>query len=156
MAVTNNFKLKFIEGSDVVDYNRINNYISTLDGLGTEYVLQCGTKGIWWYRKWSSGRAECGVDDSTFYKSLDLRNGTDWKPFYITGRINPFGAYPFQFSSRPYASVCFNYCTEIASCVVIQSQTISAERAPDFVLAATGPVTLTNVHLSIFCTGRYK
>lgn len=155
MQETTNLRLNLLEGSSVVDYNEINAYVTAIDKLAVEFVREKGTSGNYWYRKWSSGRAECGVDNREFYKSLDLRTQYGGTGLYIpSGRLNPFGQYPIHFLSRPYASVCFNYCNESASCVVIQSQTAGQTNAPSFVIANSGPVTLTSVQLSIFCTGR--
>lgn len=154
MATTKNLGLTLLEGASVVDYNQINGYVNSLDKLGVEYVKTKGREGNYWFRTWSSGRAECGVDNRKFYESLNF--GTQWGQtglYFSGGRLNPFGQYPVHFTDRPYANVCFNYCEEAASCVVIQSQTVGPVNAPSFILANSNPGVLTNIQLSIFCTG---
>lgn len=155
MAETTNLKLTLLEGSSIVDYNQINAYVSALDNLGLDYVTEKGTSGNWWYRIWKSGRAECGVDNRQYWDSLALNNNWDWPPLWIpAGRLAPFGKYPINFVARPYANVCFNYCKENASCIVIQSNTAGSTDAPSFVLAGSANVVLNWVQVSIFCTGR--
>lgn len=153
MAQTKNLKLTLLEGASVVDYNEINNYVKSFDALGLEYVTSKGTKGNWWYRVWNSGRCECGVDNRKYYDSLQITNRWGDTGLWVTSRINPFGNYPNTFTARPFANVCFNYCTEAASCIVIQSQTIGGTTSPSFVLANSGSSVLHDVQLSIFCTG---
>lgn len=77
----------------------------------TDFVVEEGTKGIWTYRKWNSGIAECwGTSSvtSTFNKT--------WGALYVcapTERQN----YPFTFVARPVETVtmrnkgvgCFYY-----------------------------------------------
>lgn len=156
MATTTNLKLTLLEGASVVDYNQINAYVKAFDALGKDYVTEVGTKGNYWYRIWKSGRCECGVDNRRYFDSLPLdRSWGGTTGIWITnGRIEPFGDYPRTFVARPYANICFNYCTEAASCLVIQSQTMGGTKAPAFVLGNSQSIVLHDVQLSIFCTGR--
>ena len=160
MATTNNLRLELLEGESVVDYNQLNGWMSTIDQLGVEFVTKKGTSGNFWYRIWSSGRAECGVDNRLFFNSLSLNNSSIWPPFHVNsgGRLSPFGGYPINFVSRPYANICFNYCDQTASCIVIQSSQAGSQTAPSFVLAnnSYSTATLTNVQMSIFCVGNTK
>lgn len=153
MAVTTNLRLSLIEGSDVVDYSVLNGWMNSIDKLGVEYVTKKGKYGDYWYRIWSSGRCECGVDNRWKYSSLTFAREWASSLWIPSGRLNPFGDYPVNFVDRPYAAICFNYCSEEASCIVIQSSTGGPTHAPEFVLANNNRSTLTNVQLSIFCTG---
>ena len=63
MAKTPNLGINEINGSDYIDYSVFNTVFNTLDALGLDYIVEKGTSGEWWYRKWKSGRAECGIDN---------------------------------------------------------------------------------------------
>lgn len=153
MSVTKNLRLNLIEGSDVVDYSVLNGWMNTIDNLGVEYVSKKGTYGDFWYRIWSSGRCECGVDNRLKYSSITFTNQWTNGIWIPNGRLRPFGDYPVNFVSRPYAAICFNYCDEQASCIIIQSSTGGPTQTPEFVIGNSWNSTIHNVQLSIFCTG---
>ena len=62
MASTTNLEIEKLNSADYVSVEPINNAFDKLDALGVDYVTESGTSGEWWYRKWKSGRAECGID----------------------------------------------------------------------------------------------
>ena len=66
MSNTTHMNIQLINSSDFVDPSVINNGFQKLDALGIDYVIESGTSGEWWYRKWKSGRADCGIDSHTF------------------------------------------------------------------------------------------
>lgn len=103
--MADNMGLVNIDPSDYVSPDTINNNFKKLDALGLDYIVEAGYSGEWWYRKWKSGRAECGIDSKQFsaISLTTLGNGTNtYRTQYMT-----FGAYPFAFSSRPYTSITF-------------------------------------------------
>ena len=66
----------------------------------TDYVVAQGTSGIWTYRKWNSGLAECwGVYTMTSACNLA------WGTLYYSNTLAPRINYPFTFTSRPQESV---------------------------------------------------
>ena len=71
-----------------------------LDSTNTaDYVVQQGTSGIWTYRKWNSGVAECwGV-----YTMTSAATKT-WGSLYYSDTLAPRINYPFTFTSRPQES----------------------------------------------------
>ena len=150
---TNNLRLYTLQGSDPVDYTVLNGWMENIDKLGVEYVTKKGTYGDWWYRLWSSGRCECGVDNRRKYDSLTIGTNYTSNLWITNGRIRPFGEYPVNFVSRPYAAICFNYCQEQASLIIIQSSSVGPTQSPEFVIANSQPITLHDIQLSIFCTG---
>lgn len=159
MPTTTNLGLTLLEGQSLVDYNDINNYVKAIDSLGVDYVSRKGVDGNWWFRVWKSGRCECGVDNKAVYESVNLN--TEWGGNKTTGlwvpssRLQPWNSFPVNFVSRPYVNVCFNYCTENASCIVIQSS-VSLTNPPQFVIANSGRTILNDVQLSVNCTGNAK
>ena len=71
-----------------------------LDSNNTaDYVVEQGTSGIWTYRKWNSGLAECwGV-----YTMTTAATKT-WGSLYYSDTLAPRINYPFTFTSRPQES----------------------------------------------------
>ena len=73
--------------------------------LSVDYIVEQGTSGIWTYRKWNSGIAECwGVDE--FYHT----SWAKWNPtglYYSVG--NHITNYPFSFSTIQNAQVRGDY-----------------------------------------------
>lgn len=55
-------KKTYTEGQTVItaqNLNDINNFLAGGTGNLADYVVEQGTSGIWTYRKWNSGLAEC-------------------------------------------------------------------------------------------------
>ena len=68
-------------------------------GLVKDFVVEQGTSGIWTYRKWNSGLAECwGV-----YTMTSAATKT-WGSLYYSDTLAPRINYPFTFASRPQES----------------------------------------------------
>lgn len=135
MTSTTNLGLDVINASDYISPEVINKNFSKVDAVGKDYIVEQGTSGEWWYRKWKSGRAECGID----YKDFGDQNfaSRGWSSFYGTDYMN-FGAYPFAFSKRPYTSIRFLYDSVLGSgrlSFVVEGSTQSTTTAPSFFLA---------------------
>lgn len=145
--------LDTINTSDYVSPTTINNNFTKLDPLGLDYVTARGTSGEWWYRKWKSGRAECGID----YKSFGTLTMREWGGGgYITSEIS-FGAYPFAFAVRPYASVVFEgdslHSTRV--CSIAMKHSTSTTTSPTFVVHDGGNSDM-QAYCGIKVEGRYK
>lgn len=98
-----NMGLETINSSDYITPSVINANFDKLDALGLDYIVEQGTSGEWWYRKWKSGRAECGIDWKSFGVQK-LHIDPSMANAYETNDLS-FGAYPFSFSKRPYVHV---------------------------------------------------
>lgn len=151
--MADNMGLETIDTSDYVSPEPINNNFKKLDVLGLDYVTESGTSGEWWYRKWKSGRAECGIDDKNFG---NVAHTNAWGAMWTSGQLN-FGAYPFAFASRPFATIVFNSNTgtEHNSYISLVSTT-STTTSPKFVLVDPYSNTAQNAHFGIYVCGRYK
>lgn len=71
--------------------------------LVKDFVVEQGTSGIWTYRKWNSGLAEC-------FGSQPVTNmlvGTVWGALYCSARIN-LPNFPFTFKSVPQVNLNWN------------------------------------------------
>lgn len=157
-STTENLGLKLTTGSDLVDpVTDFSDNFKKLDKLGADYVIEQGQSGEWWYRKWNSGRAECGIDSHTF---ADFTTGP-WGPIY-----NHFGmtfpAYPFAFSKAPFVTIMYRYETNNYGGIIHISPAGSNDQRlltnpPQFgVVDAVGPHTYKNSKFGIFATGWYK
>ncbi len=75
-------------------------FSSSLASTVKDYVVETGTSGIWTYRKWNSGIAECwGI--YTMASSCTLA----WGSLYYSNKTCPRINYPFTFTSRPQETV---------------------------------------------------
>lgn len=130
MAKTTNLGMTVINSSDYISPDPINDNFEIVDQLGVDYVTSSGTSGNWWFRKWNSGRAECGIDYLSFgtvsitseYAENMFKNATDLK----------FGAYPFTFSSVPFVVIYPHYFTHGSSVIVKPNSSSSVSQSPTF------------------------
>lgn len=151
MAITDNLGMTLINSSDYVSPDPINTNFETLDALGLDYITEQGTSGEWWYRKWKSGRAECGIDDKSFG---NVAHTTAWGSMYHSAAMS-FGAYPFSFASRPFTSISFQNADEHYSYVATGGSN-STTLSPSFYLCDPYSKTANNCHFGIYVCGRYK
>lgn len=75
---------------------------SAIKKLSADYIVEQGTSGIWTYRKWASGVAECwGVGETINITSL-----SEWGSLYGTGELSASNiSLPFIFVSAPYVDI---------------------------------------------------
>lgn len=157
MSTTSNMGIELIDGSDYISPDPINKAFTILDALGVDYIVEQGTSGEWWYRKWNSGRAECGIDSKTFA----TKTSTNWASGWGLAGTYTFGAYPFSFISSPITLIQFRYESGNSSGAMIHihanTGTAPLTTSPKFSLAdASHPRTYTNPVCGIYVTGRYK
>lgn len=80
--------------------------VSTIgdEGVG-DYVIETGESGIWTYRKWQSGIAECWGK-----KAVSATINTAWGALYTSGALSGTNVtFPFTFSEVPVVNVsCYN------------------------------------------------
>lgn len=145
--------LERIEPSDYVSPETIDGNFQKIDVLGLDYITEVGTKGEWWYRRWKNGRLECGIDDKNFG---DVTHVTSLSNFFVSEALN-FGAYPFAFASRPFASISFQYAASVThSSWVVYWPSESITTTPLFKFASVDSGTSKEVHFGIYVCGRYK
>lgn len=151
---TKNLGLEIINASDYVSPTPINNNMEKVDKLGIDYVVEQGTSGEWWYRKWNSGRAECGIDTKQFGQQT-LRAAPEGN-MYITDYLN-FGAYPFSFAAQPFTVISFEGDELNASrgSFVATKHSTSTTLSPSFFMVDWASGT-TKPMCGIYVCGRYK
>ena len=150
--ITNNLGLESVDPSDYVSPTPFNANFEKLDALGLDYVTASGKSGEWWYRKWKSGRMECGIDDKNF-GSLSITQ--PWGGMYVSQSLD-FGAYPFAFASRPFTTIVFQSSSggkHYGYVSYVSSTSMAAP--PKFVLVEVHSGTENSVHFGIYACGKY-
>lgn len=158
---TTNLNISLIQSSDYISPDPINTAFKTLDALGVDYITERGTKGDWWYRKWKSGRAECGIDKYTGATKTSVL-WQEGSHMYICGEYSAPSAFPVTFSTPPMTVVM--YRGESGSgpqggIIHIHSRTgtDAYTLAPKFsIVDAAGPHTYTTPIFGIYVTGTTK
>jgi hypothetical protein len=155
---TKNLGLNLTTGSDLVDpVSAFSNNFKKIDELGADYVIEQGKSGEWWYRKWNSGRCECGIDSKTF----DSKTSNNWAGHgYLCGKW-AFPAYPFTFSQPPFVTIMYRYEPNGYGGIVhvhpASSESNLLTQPPSFsVYDANGPHQYTNPKFGMMATGWYK
>lgn len=153
---TANLGLEVINSSDYVSPTPINNNMKKIDALGIDYITEKGTSGEWWYRKWASGRAECGIDSKQFGEQtmIVIAEGGE---IFRTPDLS-FGSYPFAFAARPNTIIMFEGDSNWdgrASFICIRHST-STTLSPNFYVADFDRTHNMKPMCGIYVCGRYK
>lgn len=101
--VTENLGLPVLDGGDYISVDPFNQAFATLDKLGVDYIIESGKIGEWWYRKWKSGRGECGIETKTFARC----NMSTWYVDLFATPVLQIGNYPMQFKKPPSCLIEF-------------------------------------------------
>lgn len=149
---TANLGLETINSSDYVSPTPINNNMNKLDALGVDYVVAQGKSGEWWYRKWKSGRAECGIDSKQFSEITFRESALGYGSTDLS-----FGAYPFSFAARPFVVITFGGDLNLdsrGSFIALRHST-STTISPSFFVVDGGNQAMRPL-CGIYVCGRYK
>lgn len=90
--LTTNLNLQKYTGSSYVNYEDLNANLEKLDALGIDYVTSQGKSGVWQWRKFKSGIAECW---GTISKGVVTSSGM----------VQTGVTFPFTFATPPVANV---------------------------------------------------
>lgn len=132
--------------------------INTSDGntkpkeIGIEdYVVEEGIKDGWYYRKWSSGKAECW--NAVTWKS---GNWLAWGSQYYSENYSPQVTFPFAFVKTP--DVYTNYYPYLADGWAAASVTASTpEKLGRFyVIRPASNINNCDLCISVYVVGRWK
>lgn len=156
---TTNFNFELPTGSDLVDpVSQIaNNFQKVDDKLGVDYITEQGTSGEWWYVKYKSGRAECGIYNKTFAG----QGMSAWNNLFKTGSMS-FGAYPsaISWTAVPHVQINFIYDASgafggiVMPLATTESQAITS--SPNFCIVRSDAITFSGPHLGIRVSGTCK
>jgi hypothetical protein len=120
-----------------------------IDGQQLDYIVEQGTSGIWSYRKWASGVAECWGK-----RSVDVPVTTTWGSLY-NGTVL-YTAFPFTFADKPYCTVTSEYGTDKVATFVASCGNASAENAPSVLLCRPTSKTTLNCIVVYHAYGKWK
>lgn len=125
----------------------------TESGICTDYVVDQGTSGIWSYRKWASGHAECWGSTSV------TRTFTNaWGSLYVCSPTTAI-AYPFTFVERPNETATAR--TSSPACWLYSDSSGKGlnTTTQSGIYAAARPTTVTSectLYIDFIVKGRWK
>lgn len=111
-------------------------------------IVEQGTSGVWTYRKWSSGLAECWCK-----RSFDVNISSSWGALYY-GTATAF-AYPFTFAEAPACVVDVEYGNNDVSLFIASSGKGTTTNTRPVMLCRTTTGTV-NCTLIYHAKGRWK
>lgn len=161
--VTNNLSLHIIDESEYIEPDPINENFKKVDAAFADYVVEQGTKGEWWYRKWNSGRLECGVDAHNFGTYTTSTNWGSAQGIYV-GDALTFGVFPVAFMEIPFYTVSLvkSDYPGMAGWIGMGGGTnpnissVSKTNSGYFYYANPNKTTFNNMYCSCYATGRWK
>ena len=115
-----------------------------------DYVLEQGTSGIWTYRKWSSGIAECWANKNCGDIAVTSAWGALFEGSNIGGIAYPSGLFVSQPIFFPSAQT-----TRYGICG-IEIDGGDATTTPNLYLLRATAQTVQGVYLSMYANGRWK
>jgi len=116
---------------------------------GADCVVEQGTSGIWTWRKWASGIAECW---GTYTSSIAVNIASPAYGGYRSDNIQP-SAYPFAFTANPAVTATVTATGQGAW--VSNCQDGNATRCA-FYLGCGARLSAANRSVSIHAFGRWK
>ena len=118
-----------------------------LDAVKADYVVEQGTSGIWTYRKWKSGIAECW---GTYTANIAINTSSAVYGGYRSGAIN-LPAFPITFTSAPSVSATANSATGYWFNNIAPTTT-----GGQFYLSAGASMTSASRRISFHAIGEWK
>lgn len=119
------------------------------DATIADYVVEQGTDGIWTYRKWASGRAECWGEQLYSNQAVN----TAWGNVYYSslGTIS----FPFEFKSRPMGNI---FAMSTSARVWLAESTDRSKTATGtiYAIAPTIYSNIASITIYLYVAGRWK
>ena len=117
--------------------------------LLADFVVEQGSSGIWIYRKWNSGIAECwGVSDV-----ITQTTSTDWN--IMTSNIGtPAVSYPFEFKNPPVVSPSVHIHDMNFWLVTMSAGTTT--KTPTYQIARGKSASTVNFKMGYYVFGQWK
>lgn len=114
----------------------------------SDFVIEQGTSGVWTYRKWNSGFAECWGSHAV----SGLNISTSWGSFYASPAIT-LPSFPFTFSGAP--DVHLSWESDLTAFVAGVGKRESTKAGETYLYR---PVAQTNVNgrFGIYAYGKWK
>lgn len=125
-----------------------------ITGLKTDYVVAQGQQGIWTYRRWASGIAECWIET---YKPPTIQFNEKWGSVLWSATIASPGNYPFTFKTAPL--VIPTWATASTYSCPIWARPVgggSLTKCPNFQAIDQGKGSQANAVLGVYVKGTWK
>lgn len=130
----------------------VSDFVDALDGQGAnlaDFVVEQGTSGIWTYRKWNSGAAECWGLYTTSAIALSRAFGVIYTHTNEVGGVN----FPFTFTSAPIEVDCMHN----ANCWIMYAAAQTTTKSKTFWIARpSSNATATEYAIEIYVKGNWK
>ena len=141
-------KIAVLDGDGTVRYRTP---AELLADLGADYIVEQGTSGIWTYRKWNSGLAECWARKEL--SSVAVTSA--WGGLYESANIGSI-AYPEGlFVAQPIFSSSVSKTSKY-SAAGIETDGGSASATPELYLLRATAGTIQGAEISLAAKGRWK
>lgn len=156
-TLTENLQLIKPELTDNVSPQQFNENFDKIDteiqGLKADYVVAQGVQGIWSYRRWSNGMAECWIEA---YKVATITFTSAWSSIALyTAYIDSPGEYPFTFKTAPIVIPTWA-SSSTYSCPIWAKPNNSKTKCPQFQLLDPVKGTQKNAVLGVYVKGTWK
>jgi hypothetical protein len=102
----------------------------------SDCVIEQGTSGIWTYRKWASGIAECWGVQTGLTANLTTQWGSSG--FYYNGGDGKAPNFPFAFATKPAVTVSVENDSGFSLIVMTSGSGGSTTKAPTVQLCRAG------------------
>lgn len=122
-----------------------------ITALKTDYVVAHGTQGVWTYRRWASGIAECWIEA---YKLSTIEFTSGWGPLATAFMASP-GNYPFTFKNRPIVIPTWSTMTFYSS-PIWAAPNGTTTKCPSFQAIDCNKGKQTNIVLGVYVKGTWK
>lgn len=120
------------------------------DWCAEDYIVEQGTYGIWTYRKWASGKAECWGRESAGFVNINSEWGSCFVNWYAVPAVN----YPFAFIGVPNLQATAVYENEGAYWLSVYG--VPTNTATPNYAAVRGTAHNTKVAIDFYATGKWK
>ena len=114
-----------------------------------DFPVEEGTEGIWYYRKWHSGRAECWCK-----RNVTVDISVAWGSALFHGVASAI-SYPFTFAEAPICQATCEYGTDVAA-LLITSYGSSTNVATPALMLCRADKKVVNCNILYHVHGRWK
>ena len=121
--------------------------------LKTDYIVAQGRQGIWTYRRWANGMAECWIEE---YKPPTITFTSAWSSVALyTAYVTSPGNYPFKFKKAPIVIPTWASASTY-SCPIWAKPNGSLTQCPQFQLLDPKIGTQAIAVLGVYVNGPWK
>lgn len=123
--------------------------INLSNGIVSDFVIEHAQSGMWYYRKWHSGRAECWGK-----RNVDVDINTAWGSAFFYG-TTASAAFPFTFAEKPICQITCERGTTDSAVFVAPGGSATITSAPSVFLYRPDSKTV-NCNILYHAHGRWK